>query len=61
MEKKEITHEEKIILLKKFLNDNTCYEALTNTLTEQELNNYIDENLDVLLEEKINLIPDSLK
>lgn len=52
VDKKELTKEEKINLLKVFINDETCFRAITETLSQVELENYIDKNIDTLLQTK---------
>ena len=47
--KQEITKQEKLILLKNFLGDETYTKAITDTLSEKELDNWLEVNLDTML------------
>jgi len=46
---KEITKQEKLVLLKNFLEDETYVKAITDTLSEKELDSWINQNIDTLL------------
>ena len=47
--KKEITKQEKLQLLKVFLNDEVYAKAITDTLSEKELDKWLEMNLDTML------------
>ena len=46
---KEITREEKLKLLKSFLKEEVYFKALTDTFTDKELDKYMDDNIESLL------------
>ena len=47
--KQEITKQEKLVLLKNFLGDEIFTKAIIDTLSEKELDNWLDTNLDTML------------
>jgi len=47
--KKEITKQEKLILLKNFLEDEVYAKAITDTLSKKELDNWLDVNMETML------------
>lgn len=49
MDKNSLTTDEKKLLLKNYLTDEISFKAIVETLSPQELENYIDTNLDCLL------------
>ena len=46
---KELTTEEKKQLLKVFLNDEVYYKSIVETLSPQELDNWLDDNVESML------------
>jgi len=50
MDKKTLTTDEKKVLLKNYLLDETYFKAITETLSPQELEKFIDTNLDSLIQ-----------
>jgi len=47
--KKEITKQEKLQLLKVFLKEEVYMKAITDTLSEKELDKWLEMNLDTML------------
>ena len=46
---KRLSKEQKLILLKNFLKDDIYVKALTDTLSDEELDKYLDLNIEALL------------
>lgn len=51
--KDNLTKEDKLLLLKNFLVDEIYVKAIIDTFTDEELDKYINENLDTLLLKQI--------
>ena len=45
----KITKQEKLLLLRKFLDDETYFKSMCDSLTEQELDEHINSNIGSLI------------